>query len=411
MKKYISILVLSLVFSSVAFAARPTPKASVLTSAQADRAAWVDMLCRISRPVLSHLSSGTLHSAMPVEMPSDRSYGDRTPLAHLEAVGRTICGLAPWLELPADKTAEGVRRAEMLDLALAALTTMVDSASADHIDFTTANQNLVDAAFLAQGLMRAPKNLWAGLDSLTQRRMVEHLRSTRRFRANENNWLLFSAMIEAFFHSIGEPYDIMRVDYPVREHQAWYKGDGAYGDGRNFHWDYYNSFVIQPMLVDIVGEMSRFYPGLQKTTMERAARYAEVLERQISPEGTIPAIGRSLQYRTGAMQVLSQMALLNALPRDLSKGQVRAGLTALFHRFMDAEGTFDSAGWLRLGFCGWQPDIAEAYGCTGSLYLATVGFLALGLPVDDEFWTVEPQPWTSRRAWSGEPFARDEAIR
>ena len=42
---------------------------------------------------------------------------------------------------------------------------------------------------------------------------------------------------------IGEPYDIMRVIYPMRVFQQWYKGDGVYGDGAMFHWDYYNSFV------------------------------------------------------------------------------------------------------------------------------------------------------------------------
>ena len=44
----------------------------------------------------------------------------------------------------------------------------------------------------------------------------------------------------------------MRVDYALRQHDQWYKGDGAYGDGPAFHWDYYNSFVIHPMLLDVL---------------------------------------------------------------------------------------------------------------------------------------------------------------
>ena len=44
----------------------------------------------------------------------------------------------------------------------------------------------------------------------------------------------------------------MRVDYALRQHEQWYKGDGVYGDGPEFHWDYYNSFVIQPMLLDVL---------------------------------------------------------------------------------------------------------------------------------------------------------------
>ena len=43
----------------------------------------------------------------------------------------------------------------------------------------------------------------------------------------------------------------MRIDYAVNKHLERFKGDAVYGDGDHFHWDYYNSFVIQPMLVDM----------------------------------------------------------------------------------------------------------------------------------------------------------------
>lgn len=32
----------------------------------------------------------------------------------------------------------------------------------------------------------------------------------------------------------------------------WYSGDAHYADGEEFHFDYYNSFVIHPMLTDIL---------------------------------------------------------------------------------------------------------------------------------------------------------------
>ncbi len=51
---------------------------------------------------------------------------------------------------------------------------------------------------------------------------------------------------------LGARWDRMRVDYALRQHEQWYKGDGVYGDGPVFHWDYYNSFVIQPMLLDVL---------------------------------------------------------------------------------------------------------------------------------------------------------------
>ncbi len=94
----------------------------------------------------------------------------------------------------------------------------------------------------------------------------------------------------------------------------------------------------------------------------------------------------------------------------MSPAQVRGALTAIIRRSIEAPGTFDDAGWLRLGFCGHQPGIAERYISTGSLYLCAVGLLPLGLGPDDEFWAAPPQPWTAVRAWSGEPFPIDRAL-
>ena len=41
---------------------------------------------------------------------------------------------------------------------------------------------------------------------------------------------------------------------------------------------------------------------------------------------------------------------------------------------------FDKDGWLVLGFNGHQPECADGYTSTGSLYMATLSFLPLGLP-------------------------------
>jgi hypothetical protein len=38
-----------------------------------------------------------------------------------------------------------------------------------------------------------------------------------------------------------------------------------------------------------------------------------------------------------------------------------------------------------------------------------VGFLPLGLPPDDEFWSGEAVPWTSQRVWSGADMPPDKA--
>jgi hypothetical protein len=375
-----------------------------------DRAYWVTVAQRLAEPVLTNLAAGTLRARMPVE---EADGAGRRSVSHLEAFGRLLAGLAPWLELPAEATPEGRVRARYADLARRGLAVAVDPSSADALNFTKDRQPLVDAAFLAQGLLRAPRALREGLHGTMRQNLVRALESTRVIVPGFNNWLLFSATVEAGLAALGAPWDRVRVDYALRQHAQWYKGDGTYGDGPAFHWDYYNSFVIHPMLLDVqaaVGDDSEAWKAMREPESRRAQRYAAVQERLISPEGTFPAIGRSIAYRFGAFQLLAQVALRRELPAEVSPAQVRAALTAVIRRSMEAPGTFDDAGWLRIGFAGHQPGVGERYISTGSLYLCAAGLLPLGLPAADPFWTDPPQPWTSLKAWSGQPFPIDHAL-
>jgi hypothetical protein len=272
---------------------------------------------------------------------------------------------------------------------------------------------VVDAAFLALAILRAPTELWDKLDAATRSHVVEALRSTRVIRPGFNNWLLFSATIEAFFAHVGEDWDAMRVDYAVRQHEEWYKGDGVYGDGPQFHEDYYNSFVIHPMLLatlDAVAKASKAWDSFRPAVLARAKRYAAIEERLIGPDGSFPPVGRSLAYRCGAFHLLATVALRRELPEPVKPEQVRPALTAVIRRTLDAPGTFDEQGWLRVGLCGHQPGIAEPYISTGSLYLCSTALLPLGLPGDDPFWSNAAAPWTSRRAWSGADIRADHAL-
>jgi hypothetical protein len=219
--------------------------------------------------------------------------------------------------------------------------------------------------------------------------------------------------VEAGLKRLGAAWDRVRVDYALRQHEQWYKGDGAYGDGPDFHWDYYNSFVIHPMLTDVVATCRDESPAWQEIGTRaalRARRYAAVQERLIASDGSFPAIGRSIAYRCGAFHLLAQAALRHALPEGVAPAQIRGALTAVIRRSLEAPDTFDKDGWLRIGFCGHQPGIGENYISTGSLYLCSVALLPLGLPASDEFWSAPPQPWTSVKAWSGRPFPIDHAL-
>jgi hypothetical protein len=376
------------------------------------RAYWLNLLAQTTLPVLDALSQGKLKARMPVECFPNTLDG-RKQVTYLEALGRSLAGLAPWLELGGDDTQEGKLRNKFIALATASIRHAVTPSSPDFMNFTKGGQPLVDAAFLAHALIRAPKQLWQKLDKPTQENLIAALKSTRAIKPYYSNWLLFTAMVEAALLKFTGAYDAVRVDYAIKQHEAWYKGDGVYGDGPDFHYDYYNSYVIQPMMLDIVrtinqttGEMK---DDLARFT-RRAKRYAEIQERLISPEGTFPPTGRSIAYRCGAFQLLAQMALQKELPAALPAAQVRSALTAVIQKTLDAPGTFDKNGWLTIGLSGHQPEIGEHYISTGSLYLCTVAFLPLGLPQDDAFWSDPAIEWTSKKAFSGKSFPIDKAL-
>ncbi|AKD55858.1 hypothetical protein SD10_14065 [Spirosoma radiotolerans] len=378
-----------------------------------DRAYWLQTLLKIVDPVLTALADNRLKATMPIECAPGQQ-ASRTAVSHLEALGRTMAGLAPWLELSAgDDTQENLSRQRYFDLARKSIANGVDPKSPDYLNFTRNGQPLVDAAFLAHGLIRSPK-LWQALSTTEQANVIQALQSSRVIKPGYSNWLLFSAMVEAALLKYRGAGDELRMDYAIRQHQAWYKGDGAYGDGPDFHWDYYNSYVIQPMLLDVVKTLvdaGKAEKDLYESLLVRAQRYAIVQERLINPDGSFAAFGRSLAYRCGAFQLLAQVALQKNLPPELAPGQVRSALTAVIRRTMDMNGTFDAKGWLRIGLCGHQPGIGETYISTGSLYLCSVAFLPLGLPASDEFWSASALDWTSKRIWSGQNVKTDHAIK
>ena len=373
---------------------------------------WLESMLKIASPVLEALSQDELRARMPVECQGNPD--EKKSCTYLEAFGRTLVGMAPWLGQPSSDEAEESLRARYAALARQCLAICCDETKNDCMNFSHGMQPIVDAAFLAEGILRAPQELWEPLDSSVKTRLLEAMRATRTRKPYRNNWLLFSAIIEALLHHAqATDWDAMRIDYALTKHMEWYLGDGWYGDGPRFNFNYYNSFVIQPMLIDLLAEVGGEYKewdALKEDVTARATHFAWFLEELISPEGTYPAIGRSLAYRFGAFHALAQAALNGFLPAELPPAQVRSALTAVIRRTMSAEEMFDKDGWLRIGVFGHQPRMGETYISTGSLYLCTTVFLPLGLPSNAPFWQDTALPWTQKRIWDGEDTLCRHAI-
>jgi hypothetical protein len=370
-----------------------------------DRQRWLSLLWRMAEPVLTAGAEGRLQSALPV-------HPVRARFSALEAFARTLCGLAPWLELEGLEGDEAELQRRARGLAVASLDRMTRAESDGGLNFSQGDQPLVDAAFLALALLRASRVLWQGLSDTVQGQVKAALGATRRIVPHENNWLLFPALIEAWFRRIGEPCDEARITLALEKMNRWHVGDGLYADGPFYRWDYYNSFVIHPLLLEI-GAAADAIPAVRQQApvlLARAQRHGEQLERMISPEGTMPLAGRSLAYRCGNLHLPALLAWRGQLPVSLPPAQLRCAMHAVIVRTLAVPGTFDAQGWLRVGLCGDQPALAEDYISTGSLYLACCAFLPLGLAPGAPFWTGAAMAWTSQRAYAGQDFQRDQAL-
>ena len=376
---------------------------------QSDREYWTSQAYKMAQPVLENMAQGKLQQNMLTEF--SPSFDNRNrKVVYMETFGRLMAGIAPWLALPDDATAESKQRKQLREWALASYRNAVDPTSPDYLCWGVSGQNLVDAAYIAESFLRAYDILWQPLDTLTKQRYFKEFQKLRRIDPPYTNWLLFSSVIESFLAKAGGGYDEFRVNMACRKVEEWYVGDGWYADGPVFAFDYYSSYVFHAMYLETLQAMidakmnTRIdYSKYHERALKRAQKYAIILERFISPEGTFPVIGRSIPYRLAAMQPLALLAWYQKMPKELTNGQVRAALTQVMHRMFDHQQNYNQKGFLTIGFCGSQPETADWYTNNGSLYMTSLAFMPLGLPV----WTDAPQPWTQVKAWNGRPFPKD----
>lgn len=380
---------------------------------QSDREYWTSQAYKMAQPVLENMAQGKLQQNMLTEF--SPSFDNRNrKVVYMETFGRLMAGIAPWLALPDDATAESRQRKQLREWALASYRNAVDPTSPDYLCWGVSGQNLVDAAYIAESFLRAYDILWQPLDTLTKQRYFKEFQKLRRIDPPYTNWLLFSSVIESFLAKAGGGYDEFRVNMACRKVEEWYVGDGWYADGPVFAFDYYSSYVFHAMYLETLQAMidakmnTRIdYSKYHERALKRAQKYAIILERFISPEGTFPVIGRSTPYRLAAMQPLALLAWYQKMPKELTNGQVRAALTQVMHRMFDHQQNYNQKGFLTIGFCGSQPETADWYTNNGSLYMTSLAFMPLGLPANHPFWTDAPQPWTQVKAWNGRPFPKD----
>lgn len=371
------------------------------------RKEWVDTLYKIVSPVLRNLSKGKLKETMP-------SFRGVVQDQYLEAFGRILCGIAPWLNNNNVEDQEEYHlQQQCLQWTIHSLRNIVDESSNDCLSFHQNMQSVVDTAYLCEGLLRMP-DIWKEFDSELKNEIVKCVLETRRFKCPQNNWLLFQSVREAFLMENGvKPDDKMLSEGVKLFNSIFYHGDGLYGDGVDYTMDYYNSYVIHPMLLDTLKVCKKYNHKLKKyyaSSLDRFKRYVEIQERTVSPEGFYPIYGRTMICRLGAFHALALSILDNSIPENLAIGQIKGCMDALLDNFVKCPLNFDNNGFLTIGLNGIQLSLAESYVSSGSPYHISTFFLPLGLSSCHPFWKEPSKSWTSLNAFNGIDIFPDHAL-
>ena len=83
--------------SFVAASASAGAAALAQKTEESDRDYWIAVLKRIADPLLNAAAHRKLKAEMPVEAPHG-NVADRREYTYLEALGRLLTGMSPWLE-------------------------------------------------------------------------------------------------------------------------------------------------------------------------------------------------------------------------------------------------------------------------------------------------------------------------
>ena len=153
----------------------------MMPTGKEDRQYWLNTMVKISLPVLEAFSKRRIKATMPVESVCDKKHR-KEHCSHLEALARTLTGIAPWLECKASDTNEDKIRVEFCQLAREAIDAVTNETSPDYVDFGKGFQPLVESAFLCHAILRAPVELWSKLESKVKGNVINSLKATRGIR-------------------------------------------------------------------------------------------------------------------------------------------------------------------------------------------------------------------------------------
>lgn len=309
------------------------------------------------------------------------NYGNQ--IALMEGFARILWGLAPfWAGDGEDKDFEKIY-----------LQGIINGTNPEHEEYwgilEDYDQRLVETAALGLGLILAPKKLWEPLTQLQKNNFYAWLNQVNYAKANNNNWLMFSVIVNLGFKTIGMPYNSEVLEEPLSKFEEFYVGDGWYTDGKSDQIDYYIAFAIHFYSLIYAKVMENEDKERSLLFKERAIKFASDFIYYFDEDGSALAFGRSMTYRFA--QCCFWSACIYADIQPVSMG-VMKGIISRNLEWWINKPIFDNGNILSVGYAYPNLCMSEEYNAFGSPYWALKAFLVLALDEKHTFFEAEPLP-------------------
>jgi hypothetical protein len=249
------------------------------------------------------------------------------------------------------------------------------------------DQRIVESADIAVAVWMSRERVFHKMTAVEQEQIIAWLAQVDGKGTYTDNWILFTAMVQAVRHHLGFPSPLDDLDNRLMQISEFYRGDGWYVDGPTDEFELYNAWMFgwhYLLWAWIDGDRR---PNHRQKVLERARSFIDGFLHFFGANGSYAAWGRSVVYRFAAIAPLAVGDFLKIAPED--PGLLRRASSGCIRYFYD-RGLFDPEHhFVRQGYHGNFPPAGEAYISPGSPYWCCHGLFALTFDRDDPFWTAK----------------------
>lgn len=343
---------------------------------------YQEKLSEVLNPLIPHYSPGGARLTLGF---TGASYSPA--VAELEGFARVLWGLAPYLH-------GGGTSKELEEIYLNGLIHGTDPHNPEYWGVVESyQQELVEMAAIAFGLLIAPEKLWAPLSSEAKSNLAAWLNLANTTSVYPSNWKFFAVLVNVAFKKLGLPeYNQQVVDANIQEINSYYVGDGWYQDGPTDRYDYYIAFALHYYGLIYAAFMGEDDPVNSQLFRERAEIFGKQFLYWFDESGAGIPYGRSLTYRFAQVAFYSACVYAGVETLDLSvmKGIIDRNLEAWWHSHMQ-----DFSGILTIGYEYPNLIMAESYNAPGSPLWSLKAFLLLALDDSHPYWSAPAAPYPS----------------